>query len=70
MLGKSAVRLPRRSTETAILKVDHDIAEALKNKGMATLVLLDLSAAVVVTFIKILLIGLGYFYGMDHGQYT
>ncbi len=33
------------STETALLKVHHDIAAALDKKCMAALVLLDLSAA-------------------------
>ena len=33
------------STETALLKVHHDIAKTLNNRGMAALVLLDLSAA-------------------------
>ena len=42
------------STETGLLKVHHDIAEALERKCMAALVLLDLSAAFTVIDHKIL----------------
>jgi len=42
------------STETALLKVHHDIAEALDRKRMVALVLLDLSAALDVIDHKIL----------------
>jgi len=41
---QSAYR-PRHSTETALLRVNHDIMEALDGQSSAVLVLLDLSAA-------------------------
>jgi len=50
---QSAYRIGH-STETALLKVHHDIAEALYRNCMAALVLLDLSAAFDVIDHKIL----------------
>ena len=52
------------STETALLKVDHNIAEALDSKCMAALVLLDLSAAFDVTDHKILQTRLEHSFGV------
>ena len=52
------------STDTALLEVHHDIAEALDKKCLLALVLLDLSAAVDVIDPRILQICLNYFYGM------
>jgi len=52
------------STETALLGVHHDIAEALDRKCMAALVLLDLSAAFDVIDHKILQKRLEYSFGV------
>jgi hypothetical protein len=52
------------STETALLKVHHDIAAALDKKCMAALVLLDLSAAFDVIDHRILQMRLEYSYGV------
>ena len=52
------------STETALLKVHHDIAEALDRKCMAALVLLDLSAAFDVIDHKILQTRLEHSFGV------
>ena len=52
------------STETALLKVHHEIAEALERKCMAALVLLDLSAAFDVTDHKILQTRLEHSFGV------
>ena len=52
------------STETAFLKVHHDIAEALHQKCMAALVLLDLSAAFHIIDHRILQVRLEYSYGV------
>ena len=52
------------STETALLKVHHDIAEALDRKCTAALVLLDLSAAFDVIDHKILQMCLEHSFGV------
>jgi len=52
------------STETALLKVHHDIAKALDRKCMAALVLLDLSAAFDVIDHKILQTRLEHSFGV------
>jgi len=52
------------STETALLNVHHDIAEALDRKCMAALVLLDLSAAFDVIDHKILQTRLEHSFGV------
>ena len=52
------------STETALLKIHHDIAEALDRKCLAALVLLDLSAAFDVIDHKILQTRLEYSFGV------
>ena len=52
------------STETALLKVHHDIAEALDRKCMAALVLLDLCAAFDVIDHKILQTRLEHSFGV------
>ena len=52
------------STKTALLKVHHDIAEALDRKCMAALVLLDLSAAFDVIDHKILQTRLEHSFGV------
>lgn len=53
------------STETALLRVHHDITQALDNKSMAALVLLDLSAAFDVIDHPILYRRLQYSYGIS-----
>ena len=52
------------STETALMKVHHDIAEALDRKCMAPLVLLDLSAAFGVIDHKIIQTRLEHSFGV------
>ena len=60
---QSAYRI-RYSTETALLNVHHDIAEALDRTCMAALVLLDLSAAFNVIDHKILQTRLEHSFGV------
>ena len=52
------------STETALLRVHHDIALALDNNSCAVLVMLDLSAAFDVIDHPILMERLQYSYGI------
>ena len=53
------------STETALLRVHHDITSALDNNSCAVLVMLDLSAAFDVIDHKILFQRLEYSYGIS-----
>ena len=66
---QSAYRIGH-STETALLKVHHDIAEALDMKCMAALVLLDLSAAFDIIDHNILQTRLDHSFGVTESAFS